>query len=1054
MTSAFEAADPAGVGLILVRHAGPDTAWAQWFVHQASHAGHEAQLSRAGQADPLAFDDPADGPAPAVGPQHGAGLRLLTEGAQPGDIILLVLSRALLDAEQANNRQWAAFVLAARSRRVRLLPVLTGSGRWPAALGPLQAVDLRMLGEAAAEARFARALGPGRLAEEDSGTVRLDEAGLPKGRYPGQTPREFVGDVPAPRREWFYGRDEELDTIRYELEDGGRVVLCGTSGHGKTWLAAEYVHRFASQYDVIAWVRAEQSALIREGVAQLAGPLGVSGLAELHDPLPSVTQALRATRDRVLLIFDNALPDRHPQLSEQSLIPGEQLLRFAEFLPADARAHIVFTSVSSDWPDAVRIPVRPFTRGDGVDFLLRQIEGLPSEKAERFTEIVDGNPWALNIIGHVLLQGAVTADEFLQLMRRDLAGAMDQGDSRGSAEDREYRAARQVFVPALELLTANQSPDAVAAAMLLRLLIVFAPEPIPLAMLTSQLDGALRFAGCRLPDELANALTDIGQRRIVLDHLTQLSLVSVANDLSSDLGPTAVMHRVTRDLLVSQTARITVDDFRHRAHQILCDADPHEAGNPEREQRYMLLWRQLVPSGALACRRVAESSDPCAHLPGTVLNIIQALRFKGELVASMQLVDNALVAWQDLFGPASIQVARLRLEKANALLQIEQAAEAAELFGLVRRELEPVRGEYPSEYRQAANGHSAALRVNGEWAEALEADERAYRWSSQALRPDEVPSIRTGHNYAVSLRMMGRFAEALGCDMDSYQRSMDHPALGPDDPLTLHSINNVARDRRELGEYAVAAHLQGEVVERMQAVIGSPLQQHHLRARKNYAVSLRKAGRYADALTLSQGFVADFIAVYGRRHFETAAAHTVMSCDLRVNGQLDEAERTARTAYEICRNILATHPFTAACAVNLAGALREMNRNAEAEQLDRQALAIFTARLGDTHPYSLAAATNLASDLAAAGRLSDAVSLNTQTLEQSRTVRGPDHPYTLLCAVHLSIDLRAAGLTDQADELEHATLARYTATLGEGHPEYAAARDRIRITADVEPPPM
>jgi hypothetical protein len=200
--------------------------------------------------------------------------------------------------------------------------------------------------------------------------------------------------------------------------------------------------------------------------------------------------------------------------------------------------------------------------------------------------------------------------------------------------------------------------------------------------------------------------------------------------------------------------------------------------------------------------------------------------------------------------------------------------------------------------------------------------------------------------------------------------------------------------------------------------------------------------------------VADFVAVYGRRHFETAAAHTVLSCDLRVNGQLDEAEHTARAAYEICRNILADHPFTAACAVNLAGALREMNRNAEAEQLDRQALAIFTARLGNTHPYSLAAAVDLASDLAAVGRLPEAVSANIQTLEKSEKVRGPKHPYTLLCAMHLSFDLRAVERTDDAEELERKTLASYRDTLGEGHPESVAARDRIRITADVEPPPM
>ena len=60
-------------------------------------------------------------------------------------------------------------------------------------------------------------------------------------------------------------------------------------GVGKTQLAAEYAHRFASGYDVVWWISAEQVGLIGNQVTALAAELGCA-------PPDAATPSRRAGR--------------------------------------------------------------------------------------------------------------------------------------------------------------------------------------------------------------------------------------------------------------------------------------------------------------------------------------------------------------------------------------------------------------------------------------------------------------------------------------------------------------------------------------------------------------------------------------------------------------------------------------------------------------------------------------------------------------------------------------------------------------------------------------
>jgi serine/threonine protein kinase/tetratricopeptide (TPR) repeat protein len=202
--------------------------------------------------------------------------------------------------------------------------------------------------------------------------------------------------------------------------------------------------------------------------------------------------------------------------------------------------------------------------------------------------------------------------------------------------------------------------------------------------------------------------------------------------------------------------------------------------------------------------------------------------------------------------------------------------------------------------------------------------------------------------------------------------------LGPDDPNTLGSMNNLANSYSALGRDAEALALREKAVPLMKTKLG-PDHRDTLQSMNNLANTLRALGRPAEALKIHEETLALRQAKLGPDH-----ADTLQSMN------------------------------------NLAVMHRALGHYAEALALREQTLAVMKAKHGPNHPDTLASMNNLANSYSDLGRHAEALELLQETLGQKKAALGPDHPDTLLsmcnvaeCLVDLNCGVEAVAVIDE-----------------------------------------
>jgi tetratricopeptide (TPR) repeat protein len=810
-----------------VSHAGADGAWAEWVAWQLIDAGYSVELDVWDWAAGRNF------------------VTAMSEALARADRVVALFSAAYFEPERYTTEEWSASLVhlpgVAAGRLVPVRVEEVPADLVPPVLRPLVSRD--MFGVAEEEARrvlLAAVAGPARPSGAPGFPGRAGRLGRLGGagpRLPGVLPPVW-GNVP-PRNPGFTGRDQMLADVRGALLGGGRAVvqaLAGMGGVGKTQLAAEYAYRFASGYDVVWWIAAEQAALIGEQVAALGEELGCAGPdTDLGGTQRAVLGELRR-RDRWLLVFDNAE-------SPEDLAP---------WLPGGA-GHVLITSRVRGWAEiAVPVGVDMLARAESVAILRDRVPGLADGEADLVAAALGDLPLAVAQAAGYLAETGMPAGEYAGLVGPRAAQLL--GEGRPSSYPRPLAAAT---VLALDRLAA-QNP---AAAEVVRICAFLAPEPVPAQWFTG--------AAAQLPAGLADEAADPVAWRQILGQVSRSALAR------ADPGG-LLMHRLTQAIIRGCLPPGQATATRARAEAIVAASSPGGTDAPDTWPA----WARLLPhllaldpaaTGNLGLRRLA-------------CRAARYLILRGDFRGGHDLASDLYRQWGERLGPDDPQTLIAGFNLGFALRQMGRSGEARQVHEDTLARSRRVFGEDHLDTLHSATGLAIGLRSLGETQAARELDEDTLARYRRVQGEDHPHTLASANNLAVDLRAMGETQAARDLDEDTLARR--HRVLGEDHPDTLASASNLAVGLRALGETQAARDLDEDTLARRRRVLGED-HPSTLASASNLAVDLRALGETQAARDLDEDTLARRRRVLGEGHPDTLASASNLAVDLRA---LDETE--------------------------------------------------------------------------------------------------------------------------------------------------------------------
>ena len=729
---------------LFVSHAGRDRAWAEWVAWELIDAGYTVEL------DYWDWE---------IGENFVEKMRDALERAER---MVALFSQAYFEPERHTTPELTALLADRSPARKRLLPIRIEQVTPPLLYRPLLSVDVFDLSEDDARARLVGAV---RGKQRPDERPEFPAASRPKppppgsGPPPGSRPR-LPGSVPSvwnvpPRNAAFTGRDRMIVNVREGLLGGSRVLvqaLHGMGGVGKTQLAIEYAHRFAGEYELVWWISSEQAELIGE---QLAGLAVAAGLVAKETGVATGVEAIQAhlrSRDRVLLIFDNAekREDIHPWL------PG-------------GPAHVLVTSRNPTWSGVARtVSVDVFARAESAALLSANLPHLADGDVDRLAEALGDLPLAIAQAADLLAETAVPVEAYLTMLAEHAAELF--------TSDQVPAGYPLPLAAAVTVAADRLAADDPAARQLLTLCAYFAPEPIPLDLFRGPLPADLA-AVAGSPLALARAagrLTRYGLARATPDGL-QLHRLTQAILRDTDTGP-------HRDIV----------------EQLLIAARPDNGTNPAGWPR----WSLLLPH-ILACDPATTDNTDLRWL---TYRATWHLLARGDARTALPLAEHLHTAWHQRHGPDDFTTLAASTLLAYAHRQLGHYQQARDLDEDSLAHRRRTLGDDHPDTLASATRLANDLRALGEHQQARQLDEDTLIRHRRLHGNDHPDTLGSANNLANDLAGLGEHQQARQLYEDtlaSYRR-----ILGDDHPDTLNAARNLAINLRQIGEDEQAGRLE------------------------------------------------------------------------------------------------------------------------------------------------------------------------------------------------------------------------------------------------------
>lgn len=821
--------------------------------------------------------------------------------------------------------------------------------------------------------------------------------------FPGRQPAVWHL---APRNSGFVGRDTVLTALWEQFAaKPGPQVLWGLAGVGKTQIALEYAHRFASQYDMVWWVPASDPDNIKSTLVQLDRKVSASEERAPREDWEALVDELRQGEHfpRWLVVFDDA----------------EDYESVSSFLPGGSNGHVLITSRNPGWTNLATRQVEVFTPQESLALLSQRLPGSADAELDALADR----------LGHLpIWESATTA--WLANTGVPVADFIDQLDASGprlvsEGQSGTFAAAAEACVLAYERLK-EQSP---AAAKLLELCSCMSPDGVALSIVLSpamtgllgQVDPTVRDA-VRVPG-LVNQL--------------RVQTLAVADTSTRSLK----VHRLVQSLVLDRMPEDERAAARADALRVLAAQVPDALHRDAREYRAVFaeLDKHVTASGAL------DSDDQGVH--DWLISQVRYRWFNGRWEAGRELGLRVLDRWKARLGEDHFSVLKLESQVGAACRMLGRYREALEHSQHAWRVLHD-RDARDTYTLLAARGYAADLRAGGKFLEAYERDRATYSGLRDEIGEDQVETLNAASNLALSSYYCESAESAARQNLRTFE--LRRRVLTDEHQLTWQSCARVGADYREAWQLDRSREYLEQARDALVGIQG-PTDSVTLTAVLHLGMTLLRQGRTTEALSMLQSTHLSFLQ-WQEDHPLTIFCGMALAAAHHAAGRPDRAVDFARKALSGLVEVFdADHPFTGVCSGNLALYLLAAGSAEEAAAHARKAVRLLTDGFDRDHRYTLVAKMIRNNCLAELGEMS-AREIADEDEELYRRCAapaawGPRHPATLVALAN-----HARSSRNDGDELMNRLRIHTIAHIGDGHPLTVActAEPYRRLGLDLE----
>ena len=578
-----------------------------------------------------------------------------------------------------------------------------------------------------------------------------------------------VGDIPA-LRPGFQPRPALLAHLNWASQRPS-VVLIGTSGAGKTQLAAAYARaRLADNWRLIAWVNARESDNLLAGlnaVAEVAG-LSVGGSQPgAAGAGQAVRHWLEADGSRRLLVFDG--------------VKDPDLLR--PFVPVAGAARVLITVAREPMPElGTNVPVSVFSAEEALALLDGRTGLADQAGASAVASELGHLPLVLDQAAAVIAEQHWGYANYLAKLR-----ALPVGDHLVRWEDGKEQ---------------QPSSPGTAEAVLLSLEAASAADPLGICTGVMGLMAVLSPAAVRrdLLRDAGQAGTLLGGGRRVaasmvdqaLERLNERSLLGFSLD-GQAVSVHCIVARVVRGWMARRgrlaTACLAAASTLEGPAAALVQPQAHSA------VREMLgrITALLENAGASA----DDANDNLARMLIRLrfLALCHLIELGDSMPRAIEIGEPLTADLERLLGDSHPDTLSARDGLAAAYKNAGRVAEAIQLFEQTLAERERLLGPDDRDTMRSRDDLARAYREEGRVANAVPLVERTLAARERLFGAGHPSTLASRNNLASAYRATGRAAEAIPLLEENVAAC--ERLLGADHPKTLASRHSLDRARRE-----------------------------------------------------------------------------------------------------------------------------------------------------------------------------------------------------------------------------------------------------------------